>query len=165
MTLISKLISVIRCSEFRCRTVFWLTLNFILDAMTRKDLDSSSGSTEKPAPASERLRQYLKGLEKKLENVTTMIDYSSSSHRSEKRLPHTESNGNYPAKRLQFITLLGYVSDRWRAYYGTDFKYIPAKKELDDRAANDYRYFISALLPKSFIFSYKTREIVRTSSY
>ena len=53
--------------------------------MTRQDLDKSgsSATTEQPkhtnqaTPASERLRQYLKGLEKKLENVTTMIDHHS----------------------------------------------------------------------------------------
>ena len=42
---------------------------------------------------------------------------------------------------------LEYVSDRWRAYYGTDFKYVPAKKELDDRAANDYRLVFYLITP------------------
>ena len=122
-----------------------------IDALTRQDLDKSgSSSTEPPkqtnqaTPASERLRQYLKGLEKKLENVTTMIDHQSptqtKSHSTNVGLASTTGKNRLTDKNIKYCS--EYVSDRWRAYYGTDFKYVPAKKELDDRAANDYRLVI-----------------------
>jgi len=51
-----------------------------------------------------------------------------------------------------------YVSERWKAYFGQDFKYIPAKQELEQRTINDYRYKQNAPTDK-------LREIIRTSSY
>ena len=134
--------------------------------MTRKDLDSSSGSTEKPAPASERLRQYLKGLEKKLENVTTMIDYSSSSHRSEKRFPHTETNGNYLRKNVTIYHVFRLCLWSMEGLLRHWFQVYPSQKGA--RRSSSER--LSVLLKfysrkKNLLFSYKTREIVRTSSY
>merc|ERR1712147_147736 len=112
------------------------------DALTRHDLDKSDNSSftaKQATPASERLRQYLKGLEKKLENVTSMIDHANPSI-----IASQSSRSHNPTSNPSN----GYVSDRWRAYYGTDFKHVPAKKELDERAQADYRY--------------KSRDMVRT---
>ena len=59
--------------------------------MTRIDLDRSdekvvnnNSSSEKKFPASERLREYLKGLEKKLETVESLNKLQPSSPRQSK---------------------------------------------------------------------------------
>ena len=122
--------------------------------MTREDLETSpktklhipiNQSTRQPA--SERLREYLKGLEKKLESVSTMVDGPQSggkrwepSHRSTNHM--TSSSKTLQYHQMCYFLFQGqpdYVSERWKAYFGQDFKYIPAKQELEQRTINDYR--------------------------
>merc|ERR1719369_2004468 len=116
--------------------------------MTRADLESSpnsksnmpiSQSNINRQPASERLREYLKGLEKKLESVSTMVDGPNSG--KSKRWEPTYRSTNHMTSSGQ----PDYVSERWKVYFGQDFKYIPAKQELEQRTMNDYRYKQNAL--------------------
>lgn len=74
--------------------------------MTREDLETSPKSKlhipinqTSRQPASERLREYLKGLEKKLESVSTMVDGPNSggkrwepSHRSTSHMTSSSKN-------------------------------------------------------------------------
>ena len=77
--------------------------------MTRADLESSpnsksnmpiSQSNINRQPASERLREYLKGLEKKLESVSTMVDGPNSGKRWE---PAHRSTGHMTSTGMSLI--------------------------------------------------------------
>ena len=86
------------------------------------------------SPASERLREYLQGLEKKLDAFSSLIVSETASDpltSTRKSLPSEipDSRQNIPS----------YRSERWRDYFGADFKYIPAKTELNQRLSQDYR--------------------------
>ena len=87
------------------------------------------------SPASERLREYLQGLEKKLDAFSSLIVSESASDpltSTRKPLPSEipDTPQNFPS----------YRSERWRDYFGADFKYIPAKTELNQRLSQDFRY-------------------------
>ena len=93
--------------------------------MTREDLETSPKPTlhiptnqSTRQPASERLREYLKGLEKKLESVSTMVDGPNSggkrwepSHRSTSHMTSSSKNtvvtqrSNYYFKVSQIMFL------------------------------------------------------------
>ena len=92
-------------------------------------------SQKSSSPASERLREYLQGLEKKLDAFSSLIVSESASDpltSTRKPLPSEipDTPQNFPS----------YRSERWRDYFGADFKYIPAKTELNQRLSQDYRY-------------------------
>ena len=91
------------------------------------------------SPASARLREYLKGLEKKLDSFSNLILSDDAHLRSGARCSTSPPTNHIP--QLQNASSMPtYQSERWRAYYGRDFEYIPAKTELDNRLKNDYRW-------------------------
>jgi len=122
--------------------------------MTREDLETSpkpklhipiNQSTRQPA--SERLREYLKGLEKKLESVSTMVEGPQSGG---KRWEPSHQSKSHMTSSSQ----PDYVSERWKAYFGQDFKYIPAKQELEQRTIQDYRNGTYKLILKRKIVNF-----------
>ena len=106
-------------------------------AMAQSSIPSreiSENVEKSSSPASERLREYLQGLEKKLDAFSSLIVSETASDpltSTRKSLPSEipDSRQNIPS----------YRSERWRDYFGADFKYIPAKTELNQRLSQDYR--------------------------
>ena len=124
---------------------FFSNLIFKTFAMAQSSIPSREipeNVQKSSSPASERLREYLHGLEKKLDAFSSLIVSETASDpltSTRKSLPSEipDSRQNIPS----------YRSERWRDYFGADFKYIPAKTELNQRLSQDYRY-ITGLIHK-----------------
>ncbi|CBY39578.1 unnamed protein product [Oikopleura dioica] len=113
--------------------------------LTTKELDETAQSQTRPKtrmqgndesgtnaqPASLRLQEYLKSLEEKINSFQALSRSSEPDFTSTKKPTSNES-------RFNSVTGV-YSSERWRSYYGEDYKYIPAKSILNDRIINDYK--------------------------
>ncbi|CAG5087313.1 Oidioi.mRNA.OKI2018_I69.PAR.g11515.t2.cds [Oikopleura dioica] len=82
-------------------------------------------------PASLRLQEYLKSLEEKI-NSFQALSRSSEPDFTSTRKPKAPESRFYSSNDV-------YSSERWRSYFGEDYKYIPAKSILNDRIMNDYK--------------------------